>query len=92
MSARAARGCEGTISIISRRFGGGAIDPATARSGLGLLLDQAGRGRRASEGTMSFDLRHIFNIEVAAIATIVLCVALIIYVLLSILGITGFPE
>ena len=41
---------------------------------------------------MSFDLRHIFNIEVAAIATIVLCVALIIYVLLSILGITGFPE
>jgi hypothetical protein len=41
---------------------------------------------------MSFHLRHIFNIEVAAIATIVLSVALIIYVLLSILGITGFPE
>jgi len=45
MSARAARGCGGTIAIISRRFGSGAIDaPATARSGLGLLLDQAGLG------------------------------------------------
>ena len=30
---------------------------------------------------MSFDLRHIFNIEVAAIATIVLSVALIFCVL-----------
>ena len=36
---------------------------------------------------MSFDLRHIFNIEVAAIATIVLSVALIGYVLLSLAGI-----
>ena len=41
---------------------------------------------------MSFHLRHIFNIDVAAIATIVLSVALIVYVLLSIWGITGFPE
>jgi high-affinity K+ transport system ATPase subunit B len=32
-----------TISIISRRFGGGANDaPATARSGLGILLRQPG--------------------------------------------------
>jgi hypothetical protein len=44
-SARAARRCEGTISTISRRFGGGAIDaPATARRGVALLLDEAGRG------------------------------------------------
>ncbi len=41
---------------------------------------------------MSFHLRHIFNIEVAAITTIVLSIALIVYVLLSLLGITGFPE
>ena len=41
---------------------------------------------------MPFHLRHIFNIDVAAIATIVLSVALIVYVLLSIWGITGFPE
>jgi hypothetical protein len=41
---------------------------------------------------MSFQLRHIFNIEVAAITVLVLSVALIIYVLLSLWGITGFPE
>ena len=41
---------------------------------------------------MSFHLRHIFNIEVAAIAIIVLSVALIVYVLLSLWGITGFLE
>ena len=41
---------------------------------------------------MSFHLRHIFNIDVAATATIVLSVALIVYVLLSLWGITGFPE
>ncbi len=41
---------------------------------------------------MSFHLRHIFNIEVAAITALVLSVALIVYVLLSLWGITGFPE
>ena len=35
---------------------------------------------------------YFFNVEVAAIAAIVLSVALIVYVLLSIWGITGFPE
>ena len=41
---------------------------------------------------MSFHLRQIFNIEVAAITALVLSVALIVYVLLSLWGITGFPE
>ena len=41
---------------------------------------------------MSFHLRHIFNIEVAAITALVLSVALIVYVLLSLWGITSFPE
>jgi len=41
---------------------------------------------------MSFHLRQIFNIDVAATATIVLSVALIVYVLLSLWGITGFLE
>ena len=41
---------------------------------------------------MTIHLRHIFNIEVAAITTIVLSVALIVYVLLSLLGVTGFPD
>jgi hypothetical protein len=54
----------GTIAIISRRFGGGAIDaPATARSGLGLPLDQAGRGlsrgaRQKSRGALVRNDRH----------------------------------
>ena len=41
---------------------------------------------------MSFHLRHIFNIDVAAIATIVLSFALNFHVLLSLCTITGFPE
>ena len=41
---------------------------------------------------MSFHLRHIFNIEVAAIAVIILSVALILYVVLSVSGIIGLPE
>jgi len=36
------------LNLLAYRFGGGAIDaPATARSDLGLPLDQAGRGLRA---------------------------------------------
>jgi len=41
---------------------------------------------------MPFHKRHIFNIEVAAIATILFSIALIVYVLLSLWGITGFPD
>ena len=41
---------------------------------------------------MSFHLRHIFNIEVAAITVIILSVALIVYVVLSLSDIIGLPE
>ena len=84
----------GTISAISRRFDGNAIDaPATARRPRLTMNQRAGPLTGVLRGMAhAFHLRHIFNIEVAAIATIVLCVALIVYVLLSIWGITGFPE
>jgi hypothetical protein len=41
---------------------------------------------------MSFHLRHFFNIEVATITTIVLSVALIVYVLLSIYEYAGWRR
>ena len=54
----------GTISTIPRKFSGGAIDaPATARSGLGLPLDQAGRGllRACFRGNDAFSPKTYFQ-------------------------------